>query len=614
MTTQQTPPTQPAPFTPDTANAQLDNVQISGGASNKKAEEAKRKGLQQMDAFLKNIVLNKVLQKYTIESLPGGDPVAAKALNAIYHNLQSLVPEIVANYGEHLDAIGAFPGKLNPLEPEEFVALDWSQRIVGAIEPSKTYRNAAGYTIDALFNEMDSLLAGQAYVAQQRADRKTALKELISERKNLISRLSMNKNLIEDSDARNVLDIAQARLTEAETVLVNEYNDTAMTELPQDFLNRRLPQYMSTVGIETGIAVPQTSADDAVNAIFNGAKVLNATNLKAKADKEFAAKNAPLIDKTPKGPVISIDKGQAATVNAIREQFPDRPDLALKAEVAYLNAKQADAKADPNIYVQQFAGQAEGEKRIAQGLFDSGLDTSKLPPEVAKLVMEKGLTADTLPALVAELPAFKTQYPTAVGDKGFGGKEIAQSIIDKAMKEQPGNPMLSITAQLQPSPSNPNAPITGTYADFISKQAQELDVSPTGLAKAYTGDTTTILAEQNVKRNQETSVYAELARKLQVSQQINDAVLKRFLPAGEAGRLPDDMTPEHFIGTKFQSGEADYKSYLGDFAKAKLPAGWDKISQQALQQYTASLPEPPTAAELAAEEAKKLAKLKVAKV
>ena len=477
------------------------------------------------------------------------------------------------------------------------------------------------------------IVSGQARAVDARNQQ---LKETYDNYVSTFENAAINPSL--DKDAQEQAALMARALNNARQNLEAQYEDLngpgadpAQIMSPSQFLDALLPSIISdaTFGTPMQASVVPDSAGASLGSIFAGIQAGVGERSAAAAEKkrlgdERKAQQGNLAAQQKQQ--IATDLGQAQTIQAIRAEFPDRPDLALKAEVAHRNNLAADPNADPNLAVQQFAGQAEGEKRIAQGLFDAGLDTASLSPEARKAVMEKGFTAETLPDLVASLPAFKTQFPTA---EQFGAKEIADSIIKKAMAEQPGNPILSIQSQLQPSPSNPNAPVTPAWADAISKQAEQMGVSPTALAKAATGNPEAVLREQNIRQNTSANVYRSLGKKFGITdQQINAQVLRNqfgadydtgkyrmYLSELDDGSVAD--VDSHYVGTLFQSGQADARSIVGGLVKSagkQLPADLDKMSTSALQQYVDTLPDPPTPAELAARQAQQRSKLKVTKV
>ena len=389
-------------------------------------------------------------------------------------------------------------------------------------------------------------------------------------------------------------------ITSSQSRLIADYKQNANVYEPDQYLDLKLPGMLQLNMLGSGFeqAIVQGSAQASLVGIFGAIQQKGVLMDERKKQTEAL--------KAQQGAQGAANKGVAKTAADIRGMFADRPDLGLKAEVAHRNNLIADPSADPNLAVQQFAGQAEGEKRIAQGLFDAGLDVSALPPEVQKKVMEKGLTAETLPDLISSLPSFKTQFPTGAQ---FGSKEIVDAMMKKALAEQPGNPILSIQSQLQPSPANPNAPVTPAWADAIGKQAEQMGVSPTALAKAATGNPEAVLQEQNVRQNNLVAQYRELARKWGVTpQQINDVVLKNFLPSGlhdaRGNRLlPEDLEPDQFVAQKFQSGEADIRTVLGGLIKPEYQQAYKGIPATAnveqLKKYSALFPEPPTPEEQA---------------
>ena len=399
---------------------------------------------------------------------------------------------------------------------------------------------------------------------------------------------------------------AYARLADSITTsqkrLLDDYKQNANIMEPDQYLDLKLPGVLQLNLLGSGYeqAIAQGSAQASLVGIFGAIQQKGAMADERKKQTEAL--------KVQQGAQGAANREIAKTAGDIRGMFPDRPDLGLKAEVAHRNNLITDPQADPNLAVQQFAGQAEGEKRIAQGLYDAGLDVSTLPPEIQKKVMEKGLTAETLPDLISSLPAFKTQFPTGAQ---FGSKEITDAMMKKALAEQPGNPILSIQAQLQPSPTNPNAPVTPAWADAIGRQAEQMGVSPTALALAATGNPAALFAEQSARQNNLVAQYQELGRKWGVTpQQINEAALKNLLPAGVSGRLADDDTPEDFVGRAFRSGQADIRTVLGGLIKPEYQQAYKGIPATAnaeqLKKFSALYPEPPTPEELAEEQAKKV--------
>lgn len=375
--------------------------------------------------------------------------------------------------------------------------------------------------------------------------------------------------------------------------IVKKYRGVAGTISPRDFLNEELPR-----ALQVSLVGTQASASIVPGDAFGTIGALRPVFFEQWRQAQIAAQQA------------AGQKQTVATIADLRQALSSDPATRAEAEAEARNLLATNPSADLSGIVASFQEKAkqkteaplrqmEANRPILEGLQNLGAQVGKLSPETLLRLSSEGLTKEVVRDLIGTSDQFQQAFKTP-------GEQVAA--LDRAFLEQPGNPSISIGAQIAAAGGAPNI-IPGLTNPLRLRQIAENPLESLVASTAPQNQAAVAQSFQNNQTNERVTAARELARKLMipvadVEKGFAEAAGGRSLGINEetGGPIYD------FSGADFLRPLAKYtpdESRRGQLQAIQGQLGGRFPSAVLYKDLASQLPEPPTAAELQEKELKK---------